>query len=239
MREKTGVTTRAPKAFHLHVEKVHVGLQSLDIKMLKIPERCRDGNGVSRAGRGFESLLQALGQGDKVLIVLATATPVIGHGVLPVEVDAVKVILLQELDDRLDELVHVLGGSSNIAEGGPRRTWVVEGPSADGDVGAEVGIRQLEGVEALVQVNVGLCGGLDLQGVGVDGGKGKVEVRVNTPGYLLGVEGVTWPIGSPSFVVANDAGEGLPVDVAARSLGLVVAAELFRGAAVTMLGAAD
>lgn len=142
--------------FNLHVEKVYVWFQPLNIKVLKIPKRCRQGNGVPRTGSRLESLLQTLGQRDEVRVVLITTSSIISYWVLPVEINAVKVVFLKELNDGLDKLVHVLRAAGNIAKGGTRWARIVERPATHSDIGLEVRISQLEGVQAFVELDIGL-----------------------------------------------------------------------------------
>ena len=115
--------------------------------MLQVPERRRDSDCESGAASRLERALYALRKGHNVLEVLAPAAPVVGHGVLLVDVDAVKVVLLEELDNGLSKLASAGGAARNVAERRARRARVVKRLAADGNIGAEIRIGYLQRVK--------------------------------------------------------------------------------------------
>jgi hypothetical protein len=58
--------------------------------------------------------------------------------------------------------------------------------------------------QSLIDVDIGVRGGFDFERDGVDGGKGKVDVRVQAHRDLFWPEIVTWPVSNPALIVSND-----------------------------------
>lgn len=68
----------------------------------------------------------------EIVEVVRDAAAVFGHGVFPINVDAVKVVLEEESDNRLEEGVLADCGAGHVGKGGAVQLRVVHGPSANG-----------------------------------------------------------------------------------------------------------
>lgn len=188
----------------LHVQKVGMLLNLLDVKVLQVPvrRRQRDTNTIS-ATSDLESRLELLEESWEILEILISAAAVLGSRILPVKINTVEVIRGEEPNDRLDELVAVRVTSRDVAKYRCRRAGIIKRPAADGNKDFEVGVKFLESRETTEQALVQAGSKLQLEGVGVDRGKGKIEMSVNTKGNLLWVESIAWSCRGPGFVIAN------------------------------------
>ena len=164
------------------VGKVGVAQQAGHVEPAEVPERGRDGEGDAEVTVGrvaVEGVAQGPDELDKVGHVVGVAAAVGRARVLPVDVDAVKGVGVEEAEDVVGKLLALGRVARDVAQQRLGRGAVVaEGPAAQAGPDLERGLDELErrglGEEGR---GGGAVHGGDLVGGRVEEGEGEVDVR--------------------------------------------------------------
>lgn len=79
--------------------------------------------------------------------------------------------------------------------------WIIKSPTANGDINLQVWILFLERRDPLVNIYIRIVINFDLGGLRINGGKSKIDMRVQPNWDLFRPEGLTWSCLCPSLKV--------------------------------------